>query len=149
MLTKKISLVLCFILLGAMILSPLTETSAQYKYFGHTTRGDYDTQTLLPLAARADTGYSSVLWTTFDIGTLRLQLNVTTVSTSDSLDVQIYSSADDSTYTQITSPAFTAVSATGSQVITITNAPKYIKAKYLNRGSAVSNIFSLKAAAKP
>ena len=137
------------ITLGFLFL-PVDQTQAQsYLTFGKTSRGDYETKTLLPLATRSDTGYSSVLWAPFDIGTVRLQANVTAVSASDSLDIQVYSSADDSTYTQITSPAFTAIAGTGSQVITLTNAPKFIKIKYLNRGSAIANTFSVKAVAKP
>jgi hypothetical protein len=123
-------------------------SQAQYLTFGKTSRGDLETKTLLPLATRSDTGYSPVLWSPFDVGTVRLQLNVTAISASDSLDVFTYSSADDSTYTQITSPSFTTFAAPGSQVIVLNYAPKYLKIKYLNRGAAIANTFSLKAVAK-
>ncbi len=139
-----------FLLAAVLLLCLTADTFSQsYLTFGKTSRGDYETVTVLPLATRSDTAYSNVLWAPFPIGTIRLQANVTAVSTSDSLDLQVWASADDSTYTQITNPAFSAIAATGSAVITLTNAPKFLKVKYQNRGSAIANTFSVKAVAKP
>lgn len=140
------------ILFALILLTVLaSDLFPQYQYFGFTSipRKDFETLTLMTLSTRSDTAYQpSPLLVTYDIGTVRVQLNVTTASTSDSMWIQAYGSADDSTYTQITSPAFTTVTTTGSQVITISACPKYLKFKYLVMGSASAFKFGLKAVAK-
>jgi hypothetical protein len=133
----------------SMLLLLVGSMQAQsYLYFGLGSRDDYDTQTLLVKSARTDTNYSPVLWVTKDIGTVRLQVNCSAVSTSDSLSILVYGSTDDSTYTQITSPAFTTITAISNQTIAITACPKYIKLRYFVMGASSSFTFSVKAVAK-
>lgn len=139
----KNKLLLIAILLVAFISCGFSQT-----YFGKARGGDWETLTLLT-GAKADTAYSNPIQAQFPISTLKLYLNVTAASTSDSLWVYLYESADNVTYKQITSTGFTTSTATNTQVVTLTNCPKYLKAQYYVMGAASSFTFTLKAVARP
>lgn len=117
-------------------------------YFGKTTAGDWETLTLL-IGAKTDTGYSNPIRAQFPIGTLKVYLSVDTVSSSDSLRIQLYESADNVVYKLITTPVFTTSTASNVQVVTLSNCPKFIKAMYYVMGASSRFYFTLKAVAKP
>jgi hypothetical protein len=145
---KKILFLL--IMIFAMLALPDNISAQTSTAFGKTTAGDYSTLTLFS-GAKTDTAWSSVIRVQYPLKTVHLWLHVDTVSTSDSLWVKYYGSGDGTNYKELTTSTFSTVTAamSGTPVlISITDPPKFIKARYWVMGGSSRFYFTLKATAR-
>ena len=137
--------VIAVLILALLITS---EANAQL-VFGKTSRGDLTHVTALTLSAVADTGYGTAIRVPSDKGTVVFLVNLSSVSSSDSLKLELYGSVDGTTYSQISTPSWTQMGSATTQIVTATNVPNYLKVRYYSIGSAVSITGTVKANAKP